>query len=174
MTGGRRLDIVYFAYGSNLCLRRMRERVPSARRLSLAFLPGHTLKWHKRSVDGSGKCTIVQVDGEGGEVHGVLYVFPKHDKILLDAVEGLGWGYDETAVQVETPSGTREATTYIAASSHVDDALVPYAWYQELVVGGATSAGLPPAYVQKLRNVDTEDDGDVERASISRATLPCE
>jgi hypothetical protein len=46
----------YFAYGSNMSLRRLRTRVPSAVKLGNATLFGHQLKFHKRSQDGSAKC----------------------------------------------------------------------------------------------------------------------
>lgn len=52
----------YFAYGSNLCVRRLRRRVPSARALGPARLDGWTLRWHKRGEDGSGKCSIARPD----------------------------------------------------------------------------------------------------------------
>ena len=52
------LDVLYFAYGSNLCLRRMLGRASSARRVAAATLPGYSLTWSKIGVDGSGKCTI--------------------------------------------------------------------------------------------------------------------
>lgn len=45
-----------FAYGSNMLTDRLRERVPSARPVAVARLAGHSLRWHKVSIDGSGKC----------------------------------------------------------------------------------------------------------------------
>ncbi len=167
-------EVVYFAYGSNLCLRRMRERVPSVHRIGTASLPGYALKWHKRSVDGSGKCSIAPADHDSPGVHGVLYSFPDQEKPHLDAVEGLGDGYDEVRVRVEGPSGPRLATTYIAASSHVDSALIPYSWYHALVIDGANRAGLPPEYVRGMERVKTKDDEETERAAAGRRTLPCE
>ena len=49
----------YFAYGSNMSSRRLRERMPGARAESRAILPCHRLAWHKIGKDGSGKCDIV-------------------------------------------------------------------------------------------------------------------
>jgi gamma-glutamylcyclotransferase len=46
----------YFAYGSNMSLSRLRERVPSAEAVGCFSLNGHDLRFHKLSKDGSGKC----------------------------------------------------------------------------------------------------------------------
>jgi gamma-glutamylcyclotransferase len=54
-----------FAYGSNMLSARLRERVPSARPAGTACLPGFSLRWHKVSVDGSGKCNVVEVATPG-------------------------------------------------------------------------------------------------------------
>lgn len=48
--------VVYFAYGSNTSTARLRERMPSCKPLGIATLPGHALRFHKRSTDKSGRC----------------------------------------------------------------------------------------------------------------------
>ena len=168
-----RPEVLYFAYGSNLCLRRMRARVSSAGRIGAATLSGYTLRWSKRGVDGSGKCTIAVSPREAIGVHGVLYRLPATEKAGLDVVEGLGMGYDEAWVTVETPAGRREATTYVAAASHVDDSLAPYTWYRDLVVAGAVEAGMPDDYVRRLATAGTQQDPDANREARNRAAIPC-
>ena len=128
------MEILYFAYGSNLCLRRMRGRVPSSKRIGVAVLSGYTLRWHKRGADGSGKCTIAIAPKDPVGVHGILYRFAANEKSQLDLTEELGSGYDEASVTVETAAGLRQATTYLAAHSHIDDRLMPYSWYRDLVI----------------------------------------
>jgi hypothetical protein len=54
--GGPPEPVVYFAYGSNMSTARLRERMPSCKPLGTATLPGHALRFHKRSTDKSGKC----------------------------------------------------------------------------------------------------------------------
>jgi len=39
----------YFSYGSNMSIRRLADRVPSAQLVTVAKLPSHTLRFHKRS-----------------------------------------------------------------------------------------------------------------------------
>ncbi len=48
--------VVYLAYGSNMSTARLRKRMPSCKPLGIATLPGHALRFHKRSMDKSGKC----------------------------------------------------------------------------------------------------------------------
>ncbi len=63
---------LYFAYGSNLCLTRIRQRAPSAIPFSIGCIHGYRLLFHKRSVDGSGKCTIAFSGQEEDFVFGFL------------------------------------------------------------------------------------------------------
>ena len=65
--------VLNFAYGSNMLLARIRERVPSARPLGVAVLRGHRLFWHKAGRDGSGKCDVVESNDTDAAVFGVLY-----------------------------------------------------------------------------------------------------
>ena len=110
----------YIAYGSNLHPVRLRERLPSARLVGPAFLPGRTLEFHKRSVDGSAKCTIVS-GGEG--VHVAIYDVSGDDKRRLDEIEGVGRGYSDERIDVP---GFSECATYVAESTHVVTELEPY------------------------------------------------
>lgn len=167
------MGLFYFAYGSNLCVPRLRARAPGVAAVGPASLPGYALRWHKRSVDGSGKCSIVRSTSPAAEVHGALFRVPVPAKRLLDRVEGLGSGYRETTVRLRAREWTSEALTYIATPSHVDESLRPYSWYKDLVVSGAVAHGLPADYVDELRGVAVWDDRDAERAARNLACLPC-
>lgn len=167
------MELRYFAYGSNLCLTRLRSRVPGVRPLGPALLRGYVLRWHKRSVDHSGKCSIARSDDAASIVHGALFAIPRSEKYRLDDAEGLGKGYDEIMVSVESSDGDESAYTYVAAPSHIDDTLRPYTWYKDLVVAGAESHDLPPRYLAMLRLVAAEADPDTDRDSSERKFLPC-
>ena len=167
------LDVLYFAYGSNLCLRRMRGRASSVRRIAAATLPDYALRWSKIGVDGSGKCTIAISPRDAVGVHGVLYRLSAEEKAELDVVEGLGTGYDEISVTVRTPAGPREATTYVAATTHVDDSLRPYSWYRDLVVAGAVESGFPDDYVRRIATAEAQQDPDAHRETRNREDMPC-
>jgi gamma-glutamylcyclotransferase len=144
--------LLYFAYGSNMLTARLRERCASARPLGMATLPRYELKWHKRSKDGSGKCDIVEsVEGEAS-VHGVLYEIPDHEKSRLDRAEGLGYGYEQVAIEVSQDGRPVSAVAYVA--TNVDSTLKPFDWYQAHVVEGAVEHGLPAEYIAGLRAVE--------------------
>ena len=76
-------QILYFAYGSNMSLRRLQARVSSAQSLGLGTLHNHAHAFHKIGTDGSGKCDIVSA--ENATVYGVLFDMPEAELATLDA-----------------------------------------------------------------------------------------
>ncbi|MCB1932628.1 MAG: gamma-glutamylcyclotransferase [Candidatus Accumulibacter sp.] len=153
--------VLNFAYGSNMLLARIRERVPSARPLGVAVLRGHRLFWHKAGRDGSGKCDVVESNDADTAVFGVLYEIARAEKHFLDAAEGLGAGYDEKRVQLERETSLLAASLYQATD--IEPSWRPYSWYKALVVAGAREHGLPPHYVASLEGVAAIDDSDRTR-----------
>lgn len=164
--------VVYFAYGSNMSTARLRERMPSCQPLGTATLPGHSLRFHKRSIDGSGKCNAFR-RGNDHYVVGVLFRFDpaEHDK--LDEAEGVGRGYEHAMVTVINEEGRRrKVLTYVATPSHIDDRLQPYGWYKEFVLSGAEEHGLPTEYVaEHIRAVEGIEDPNKKRDEKQRAIL---
>lgn len=164
--------VVYFAYGSNMSTARLRERMPSCNPLGLATLPGHSLRFHKRSVDGSGKCNALATD-ERDSVIGVLFSFDPAERAALDKAEGVGNGYEHATVTVINDKGRRrKVLTYLATPSHIDESLKPYGWYKEFVLAGAREHGLPAEYVaEHIQSVEAVEDPDQAREIKQRATL---
>lgn len=153
-----------FAYGSNMLTQRLQARSPSARPVTVAVLRGHELRWHKLSQDGSGKCDIVRSARPSAQVIGVVHEILLVDKPALDAAEGLGHGYDERQVIVESRSGPLQAWAYVATA--IDPAAVPYTWYKALVLAGARQHRFPAPYLRRLESVPARDDADVARAEL--------
>lgn len=164
---------LYFAYGSNLCLPRIRKRAPSATPIAIGCLPGYQILFHKRSVDGSGKCTIQYNGSDEDLVFGVLYMMDSDEKQAMDDVEGVGTGYREGIIGVLTPQGQMEASTYIATDTHIDESLQPYQWYLDYVLAGARQHGLPEYYISSLRDVMAVQDPDSNRAAVNRSISSC-
>lgn len=105
----------YFAYGSNMSLRRLRQRVPEVAVQGRAVLAGYDLRFHKVGSDGSGKCDAFFTGDSTDILYGVLYHLPASGKPVLDRIEGLGAGYDERTVAVRLANGSQvEAVTYVA------------------------------------------------------------
>jgi hypothetical protein len=148
----------YFAYGSNMSIRRLQQRVPAARLLRQGVLPGHSLRFHKVGQDGSAKCDAFHTAELADAIHGVLFHIDEAGKAVLDRVEGLGAGYDEKPVTLAC--GT-EAITFVA--THIDDALLPFHWYKQHVLVGAREAGLPDSYIELIDLHPAMDDPDPAR-----------
>ncbi|WP_307689660.1 gamma-glutamylcyclotransferase family protein [Variovorax ginsengisoli] len=161
--------VLNFAYGSNMLLARLRQRVPSARMRVVATLPGHALRWHKLGQDGSGKCDVLAVDDPQASVIGVVFEIALSDKPRLDAAEDLGVGYAEKEVDVQTHAGPVRAWVYHAL--RIDPAAVPFDWYKALVLAGAREHGLPPSYVDRLDATPSRPDADLARAARNFALL---
>jgi hypothetical protein len=153
------VTVTVFAYGSNMLTARLRERCPSAKPIGVAELRGYELRWHKRSIDGSGKCDVVQQGGVS--VLGVLYEVLDTEKRALDKAEGLGQGYAETEVKVRSADGERTAVAYVATD--LDATLKPFSWYHAFVLGGAREHGLEATYIDALAAVAVVQDPDRAR-----------
>jgi hypothetical protein len=155
----------YAAYGSNLHPLRLRERITSAEPVAAGFLADRSLRFHKRSRDESGKCNIV-IGSEG--VHVAVFDISLEDKTTLDRIEGIGAGYVSTDVEVP---GIGVCATYVADEKYVDDALVPYDWYRELVLLGARAQRFPQAYLDAIAATPCREDPDPERRALNGRTI---
>jgi sulfite reductase (NADPH) flavoprotein alpha-component len=84
-------------------------------------------------------------------VRGVVHLCEDEHLSRLDAAEAYGHGYDRIEVAVETDRGRVRALTYVGMASFLDDTCLPTQRYLNILVSGATAAGLDPAYVARLR-----------------------
>lgn len=158
----------YFAYGSNMSLLRLQERVPSAKRLESATLKNHQLRFNMRSADGSGKCDSFQTNNIEDIVIGALFEINKNEKAILDQAESLGYGYDEKLVLVHNSSGEAfEALTYYAI--RIDTSLRPYYWYLNHVILGAKETNVPTDYLDVIESIECIVDPDSARDEKQRA-----
>lgn len=159
----------YFAYGSNMSLPRLRERVPSAERIGRFTLVEHVLRFHKSSEkDGSAKCDALFTGSPDDCVIGALFEIPESEKGPLDRAEGLGVGYQEKWVTVVDVWGNSlEAFTYYATKT--DSSLLPYSWYVHHVLYGAKETGVPAHYLDAVSATKSREDPDRERDARERA-----
>jgi gamma-glutamylcyclotransferase len=161
--------MLYFSYGSNLSIKRLGDRVPSAKFVAVATLQKHVLKFHKVSKDGSGKCDIFETGKSEDTVIGAVFDIDEAEKPELDRKEGLHYGYEEKSVVVTTVEEGEllNATTYYA--TNINPSLKPYHWYKEHVIRGAMENGLPDHYVKGIETVDSVPDPKPERHEIEMA-----
>lgn len=164
-------SVFHLAYGSNLHPLRLAARVPSARTVGVVEIPGYRLAFHKRSVDGSGKCLIYTEQGQSRKMYGVLYEFDVSEKASLDKAEGKGNGYCGQLVQFPLNGETYTSYVYIAQSTHVDPSLVPYHWYKGLVLAGARYHHFPAEYIASIEATPSKPDPDIERTQENENLL---
>lgn len=150
----------YLAYGSNLYPRRLQYRVPSARAIGTVGLMGWQLNFHKRGQDASAKCNILQTGITADVVYGAVYEMLVSEKDKLDKVEGLNSGYSLAQIEI---AGQRKVFFYQAEDEYIDDELLPFDWYKELVVAGGRFHAFPETYLAQINCVNTMQDYDKAR-----------
>lgn len=146
------------------------QRVPSARPIFVARLPGYALRFHKRSVDGSGKATAFETGQDSAAVWGVVFEINPDEKPDLDRAEGLSGGYEAESISVFDSEGNEHSVfAYLASTSHIDPSLRPYSWYKRFVVEGAKQHDLPEDYITKLMSeLPIEDPDRLRNAHMSK------
>jgi len=154
--------VIYFAYGSNMAAARLQQRIPSAQRLGVARLPGYQLRFQVASTkDGSAKADAHYTGEDRDLLLGVVFRLDPRAKPVLDGYEGVGVEYRDTEVTIERGGGAEQALIYLG--TNLDPTLRPYPWYREHVLRGALENGLPAAYVEAIRVIDTIPDPDPQR-----------
>ncbi len=160
---------VYFAYGSNMLTRRLRERTPSAKPLGIGQIIEHQLIFHKIGRDGSAKCDIHKTGRASDIVWGVLFEISTNERHLLDLAEGRGCGYEYKIVRVKSNKSVIEAGAYYA--THIDASLQPFDWYLNFVLQGAKEHGLPNSYLKSLKSWSMVIDLDLKRRQRNLSLL---
>jgi gamma-glutamylcyclotransferase (GGCT)/AIG2-like uncharacterized protein YtfP len=148
----------YFAYGSNMNARRVRERGLEILRIEAASLPGHRLLFDKHSPahEGCGHANIAF--DRSSTVEGVLYWLASADEIRkMDRFESAPVNYGRDIVQVHTGSGVLACWTYFANPAVRRSGLKPPRSYLNHLLEGKPY--LTAAYFDALRSWDCIEDG---------------
>lgn len=155
----------YFAYGSNMSAKRLHGRIGHCIKLGACRLDAFDLRFHKVSKkDNSGKCDAYYTGQGSDRVWGVLYEVNSSQKVRLDRIEGLGYGYEERSLKVHLGSEMVDAVTYVA--TNIDASLLPFSWYLRHVIEGAREGSLPDQYQEKLSGYLSIEDPDSEREKL--------
>jgi len=148
---------LYFLYGSNANPKQIAARGGQAVRVGVARLADHRLAFfgHSGTWD-SGEETLVESPGD--DAWGVLYELTFGDAERLDGWQGVrldGSGpYFHFPVEVEELGGHRHAALVYRKDS-CREASLPSSELLSFIVEGALVQGLPPAYIARLRALES-------------------
>lgn len=150
---------------------RLVARIGHSKHLGHARLADHRLTFHKRSNDGSGKCTVInRSDSDtASSVWGVLFELSARQKSILGNYEGTG--YEEREIVITHGQNAVNAFTYVSLQDWTDSSSLPYSWYKSLVLAGAVQSGLPQTYIADIERVSSTQDPDAERISLHNALI---
>ena len=160
--------MLYFSYGSNMSIRRLQDRVSSAKFATVATLHAHDLRFHKKSNDGSSKCDAYKTKNHEHFVIGVVFDIAESEKPALDRKEGLGHGYEEKTIELMAQSG-EIITAFTYYATDIDPIKKPYQWYKHHVLMGAQENNLADNYVAKIKNTESVNDPKSERHKCEMA-----
>lgn len=163
--GGRLLH--YLGYGSNLFVQRMAERIPSAKVVATAIVPGYRLRFDKGGQDGSSKANMFYTGAAEDSIRGAIYSIEAGEKPVLDVIEGGAYKTHNLIVTTETGDEIR-VFAYIARQSATSSPLRPYSWYRALVLAGARWHGFPKRYCESIAAIEVVEDDDRDRDSLNR------
>ena len=156
-------NILYFAYGSNMLTTRLQRWCKTAEYKSLAMIKGHRVAFYKKSVDSSGKATLVTCDSKV-PVLGAVFEISISEIDELDAAEGAGYErQDEFPVICLQTGELVQACTYVALENVSD--LRPFDWYLALVLAGLHSHDMDREYIQAIESTDFTVDTSQHRKS---------
>ena len=142
--------MLYFAYGSNMNIKQMKDRCPGSHFLKAVFLNNAGFRYDGRSKTWNNKAVanINSIDGEN--VWGGLFEINSNDLAVLDLREGFPKHYGKKIVRVSDIEGNVcEAWVYFRIGEEKGE---PSSEYREIVLKGAKDCNLPEDYVKKYLN----------------------
>jgi hypothetical protein len=146
----------FFAVGTNMEEAHLRRWVPSARRLTIASLPGFVLRWHKRSLDG-GKLAALRTEHLDDVTWGVVYEVDEHGRGQIDDAQRAAGYRGERATVVDPTGAEHDVSVYVARAEMIDDSMAPTRSYRDPTVDAARANGFPAEYVDELARTPLSD-----------------
>ena len=132
--------IMYFAYGSNLCIRQMNNRCPNNSKIGMGKLKGHRWIITKR-----GYANVIKSSDE--DVWGIIYQISMSDKEKLDVYEGVSKKcYVKENLDILIDGKIQNCLTYV---DPVTDIGIPTSTYANVINESLCDSKLPQEYVEK-------------------------
>ena len=116
------------------------------------------MEFSKRSIDGSGKATIVSDEDAQEPVFGAVFQISDAELERLNAFEGKD--YERRPCQVTCVLTGREIETWTYYAKQLRSGLVPYDWYLALVIAGLDEHDIDRDYSSAIRAFDYETDAN--------------
>ncbi|MEJ5173377.1 MAG: gamma-glutamylcyclotransferase family protein [Hydrogenothermaceae bacterium] len=136
----------YFAYGSNMNLKQMERRCPSAKFSKRAYLQGYRFVYDGYSAVRNGPVANI-VEDKDSIVWGVLFEIDEDCRNRLDSYEGYPDCYDRKVIKVKDDEGMEyEALVYLRKPRPEGE---PSKVYRNIVLEGARECGLPEDYIME-------------------------
>lgn len=144
--------MLYFAYGSNMCQKQMRERCPGSSFLFLGYLDNYEFLY-----DGFSKirqCAVANVIvKEDSKVWGAVFEISENDRDELDQFEGYPKSYGRSVLTVKSDhSSPHQAIVYHREGREKG---LPSEGYKNIIMEGASDSNLPLEYIEWLNSFDT-------------------
>ncbi len=152
---------------------RLQARCPSAVFVGPAFVCGYELQFSKRSIDCSGKATIVESKDSFQKLYGAIFQIDESEIGKLDKAEGSDYERREDfcVVKLDDDQETK-VTTYVAKPTATNVSLVPFDWYKNLIIAGARQSGLPVSYISMLeRHISVSDPVATRKSFVEAQSL---
>lgn len=97
-----------------------------------------------------GMGNMVRSANESDIIEGVVHLCHDDQLASMDAMESYGLAYDRIEVPLETASGRVMAFAYIGMPGYLDNSCLPTRRYLNILLKGATAAGLSENYLKNL------------------------
>lgn len=142
---------LYFAYGSNMLMAQMEERVDKVRRVGNAILYG----WRRRFAVSAphlkaSAVGIEKADNEQDYIEGVLYELPITEMVKLDEIER--GGYRRLEIGIKVGGAHKSAWTHVPLHMELHSGTPP-SDYLEILIKAAQENNLT-GYLEELRVIE--------------------
>ncbi|WP_428330544.1 gamma-glutamylcyclotransferase family protein [Mucilaginibacter sp.] len=156
--------MILFAFAGNMDVGQFSKTVPSAKKISVAKLPGYKFVFNKTAEDGSSKANIALSDDPTDMVWGVLIQINDDEKANFYNEETFSIDFRLHSVScLDVNDEIHHAEAFVAQPHAVNLHLLPYDWYHQKVIQLAKNAGLPDAYIKTIAQMNFKVDPENER-----------
>lgn len=163
MTDSSGIEVIYFAYGSNMSSAQMQNRCPTSITIGTACLEGTGLVFPRLSK--RRKCAVAGIEeSTGAEVWGVLWQMSAQDRTALDRSEDYRQerqnymnSYNPIDIAVICGDGAPVSRFTYEAVRQKDFSGKPSRDYLAAIIKGAREHRLPTHYIVRLEQIGCQD-----------------